>query len=112
MKKRHILSPFPSFFRGVVCMLTLFAVTLALVLTGLVRTGSTVRSEGTRSAEEAIRRAALCCYALEGAYPESYDYLKEHYPPGINEALYAVHYIAVAPSLMPEITVVRQGTLQ
>ncbi len=110
MKKRRLLPSLPYVIRGIICMLTVFAVTLALVLTGLVRTGASVRSEGMQSAEEAVRRAALCCYALEGAYPESYEYLKNHYPPRINEALYSVHYIAVAPSLMPEITVVRRGT--
>ncbi|PKM73178.1 MAG: hypothetical protein CVU91_06330 [Firmicutes bacterium HGW-Firmicutes-16] len=110
MKKRRLLPSLPSTMRGIVCMLTIFSVTLALVLTGLVRTGYSVRSEGWQSAAEAVRRAALCCYALEGAYPESYEYLKNHYPPGINESLYTVHYIAFSPSLMPEITVVRQGT--
>lgn len=110
MKTLRLLSPLPSAFRGIICMLTVFAVTLALVLTGLVRTGGSVRSNGTQAAEEAVRRAALSCYAFEGSYPESYEYLKEHYPPGISETLFDVHYIAIAPSLMPEITAVRRGT--
>ena len=112
MKKINLLSPLPTLFRGIICMLAVFAVTLALVLIGLSRTSNSVRSQGTQSAEEAIRRAALTCYALEGAYPESYEYLREYYPPGINETLYAVHYIAVTPSLMPEIAVLRRGSTQ
>ena len=92
-------------------MLAVFVVTLALVLTGLIRAGNNVRTEGLKTAEEAVRRSALCCYALEGFYPENYEYLKEHYPPGINERLYLVHYTAVAPSLVPEITVVRRREL-
>ncbi|MFB0921095.1 MAG: hypothetical protein QMB62_09465 [Oscillospiraceae bacterium] len=111
MKIRRLPSSLSSAFRGIICMLAIFAVTLALVLTGLARTRSSVLSYGTQAAAEAVRRAALCCYSLEGTYPESYAYLEEHYPPGINETLYAVHYIAVAPSLMPEIAVVRRGTL-
>ena len=110
MKKLH-LSPLPfSAFRRAICMLSVFAVTLALMLTGLSRAGSSVSSSGTQAAEDAVRRAALCCYALEGTYPESYDYLKEHYPIGISETLYVVHYTASAPSLMPEVTVVRRGS--
>ena len=110
MKNRRLFFPLPSIFRGIICMLTVFALTLALVLIGLSRTGSIVRSDGIKSAEEAVRREALSCYALEGAYPESYEYLKANYPPGINEELYAVHYIAVTPYLMPEIAVARRGT--
>ena len=34
--------------------------------------------EGRLLAEQAVRRAAVSCYAVEGAYPESYAYLKEH----------------------------------
>ncbi len=109
MKKLHLPPPLPFAFRRIICMLCVFVVTLALVLTGLSRAGSSVSSGGTQAAEEAVRRAALCCYAFEGAYPESYEYLKEHYPPGINESLYSVHYTAVAPSLMPELAVVRRG---
>lgn len=100
---------FPSAVRGSVCMLTVFAVMLALVLTGLSRTDESVRSGGSQSAEEAVRRSALCCYTLEGAYPDSYEYLRVNYPAGINEALYSIHYVAFAPSLMPDITAVRQG---
>ena len=110
MKALRLPPSLPLAFRRIICVLSVFAVTLALVLTGLSRTGSSVSSGGTQAAEEAVRRAALCCYALEGAYPESYEYLKANYPPGISETLYVVHYTAVAPSLMPELAVVRRGS--
>lgn len=111
MKNRRIMPRIPAILRGAVCMLSLFSITLALILTGLVRAGKTVRANGLSAAEEAVRRSALCCYALEGSYPESYEYLKEHYPPGINETLYAIHYTAAAPSLMPEIAIVRRRSV-
>ncbi len=108
MKKRLNISPMLSALRGIACMLSIFAVTLALVLTGLGRTDKSVREGGQRAAEDAVRRAALCCYALEGSYPESYDYLQEYYNPKISETLYAVHYTAVASNIMPEITVIKR----
>lgn len=108
MKKRLNKSLALSVLRGVACILSIFAITLTFVLTGLGRTQNSVREAGQRAASEAVHRAALCCYALEGSYPESYDYLKEHYDPEINEALYTVHYIAVASNIMPEITVTKR----
>lgn len=109
MRNQSNLPRIPSVLRGAVCMLSFFAIILALVLTGLARTSESVRTDGLNAAEAAVRRSALCCYALEGAYPESYEYLKENYPPGINEKLYTVRYTAVAPALPPVLAVLRTG---
>ena len=108
MKMRLNKSPTLSVLRGAACILSIFAITLTLVLTGLGRTESSVRDSGQREATEAVRRAALCCYALEGSYPQSYDYLKEYYNPKISETLYSAHYITVASNIMPEITVTKR----
>ncbi len=85
-----------------------FALVFSLVLFGLRDTGGAVDESGLREAEQAVRRAAVTCYALEGAYPESYDYLKNHYGVRINESRYAVHYSVFASNLMPDITVTKR----
>lgn len=108
MKKRLNKSPTLSVLRGAACILSIFAITLTFVLTGLGRTENSVREAGLHAANEAVHRAALCCYALEGSYPESYEHLQEQYDPKINETLYTVHYIAVASNIMPEITVTKR----
>lgn len=91
---------------GVWAALAAFVLALSVFLVGLGNTNRAVRGNGRRLAEEAIRRAAVTCYALEGAYPESYAYLKEHYGLAINEGLYHVEYSIFAANLMPDITVV------
>lgn len=64
------------------------------------------RSEKSlRQLEDALRRGCVACYAAEGAYPSSLDYLKEHYGIQIDEKRYTVHYTAFAENLMPDITV-------
>ena len=35
--------------------------------------------EGRAQLEKALRRAAVACYATEGVYPPTLDYLKQHY---------------------------------
>ena len=47
----------------------------------------------------------MACYAAEGAYPTSLDYLKERYGVQIDEERYTVYYSAFAENLMPDITV-------
>ncbi|MCR5690674.1 MAG: hypothetical protein K6G62_00445, partial [Eubacterium sp.] len=55
--------------------------------------------------ENNIRKAVMLCYATEGVYPESIDYLKDHYGIQINEEEYAVFYEVQGKNLMPNITV-------
>ena len=60
-------------------------------------------------AEESVRRAAVECYALEGFYPRSLDYLVEHYGVTAGDDRYMVSYQYVASNLMPDITVLALG---
>lgn len=62
-------------------------------------------AEGAEILERTIRRAAVTCYATEGIYPPSLDYLVEHYGLQIQEDRYQVFYDGFAENLMPEITV-------
>ena len=85
-----------------------FALLFVCVLFGLRNANGTVSETGLKNAEEAVRRAAVTCYALEGSYPESYDYLREHYSVRVNEKCYDVHYSVFASNLMPDITVTKR----
>ena len=58
---------------------------------------------------DAVKNAALTCYAVEGAYPDDLEYLREHYGLGYNEARYMVYYDAFASNVMPDIRVVERG---
>ena len=55
------------------------------------------------------RRAALTCYAVEGAYPQSLEALKHGYGLAYNEDAYIVVYDAFASNVMPDIQVLRKG---
>ena len=61
--------------------------------------------EGRRQLEDALRRAAVACYAAEGIYPPDAEYMAEHYGVQIVEERYTVFYEIFADNLMPEITV-------
>lgn len=58
------------------------------------------------TAESNIRKAVVSCYAIEGRYPESYEYIRKNYGVHIDENKYYVHYEVFASNIMPEITVV------
>lgn len=84
------------------------AVLLAF-LAALSNLESGQEEEGRRSLEESIRRAAVACYAAEGIYPPSVEYLQAHYGIQVDESRYAVFYEVFGSNLMPEITVVEKG---
>ena len=64
--------------------------------------------EGREQLETALRRAAVACYAAEGIYPPTLDYLTEHYGVQIGDQ-YIVFYEIFASNLMPDITVLEKG---
>ena len=85
----------------------IFAFILFYVITGLGQASAVSDSEGLRIAENSIKRSVINCYASEGKYPSSFEYLKEHYGISIDENRYIVHYEIFAENFMPDITVLR-----
>lgn len=66
--------------------------------------------EGRAQLEVALRRATVACYATEGIYPPTLDYLMQHYGIQIDKSRYSVFYEIFADNLMPEITVLVKET--
>ena len=64
--------------------------------------------EGREQLEAALRRSAVACYAAEGVYPPTLDYLTGHYGVQIEDR-YIVFYEIFASNLMPDITVLEKG---
>lgn len=93
---------------AVICIFAAAAIIAALLwffsaLSG-VRQGQS--EEGRQQLEDALRRAAVACYAAEGVYPPNAEYIAEHYGVQTDEERYTVFYEIFADNLMPEITVI------
>ena len=82
---------------------------LVILLAGVGASASTLdgssREHARQIAEDAVRRAAVTCYAVEGCYPESYAYLCEHYNVRVDSERFIVYYSVFASNIMPEIEV-------
>ena len=70
---------------------------------------STKAQHDKENLEQTLNRAAVACYAIEGAYPPSIEYLEEHYRVRIDKERYTVKYELYASNLMPSITVLENG---
>lgn len=62
--------------------------------------------EQAEAIKDTVSRRALQCYVIEGAYPESLDYLVENYGLAVNREDYKIVYIPYAENLPPEVKVI------
>lgn len=83
-----------------VVMLTLFG--------SLDHTLKQANQESLHHIEEAIRKAAIQCYALEGSYPPNVEYLEMHYGLILNSEAYFYHYEIIGSNIKPQIGVYRR----
>lgn len=61
--------------------------------------------ESAAAIRDAIRRGALQCYAVEGIYPPTLEYLEENYGLQVNTRDFYIRYDIFASNIAPEITV-------
>lgn len=85
------------------------ALILWVLFTGVSNLESGHTDEGRQQLEDTIRRATVTCYATEGVYPPTIEYLEEHYGVQIDTDHYTVFYDTFAENLMPDITVLATG---
>ena len=88
------------------------AVFVALILGFVLLLNSLTATSGDQEAQlvhDAVKNAVLTCYAVEGTYPETLDYLRENYKLAYNMDRFVVEYDAFASNLMPTISVRERG---
>lgn len=80
-------------------------VLILIVIGGMENFGEASSEDSLQLVEEAVRRGAVLCYAIEGSYPPDLDYLARHYGLVLNEEAYFYHYEILGANLMPQIGV-------
>ena len=91
--------------------LAVIAAVLILVVILAGRIGNMHSEEEAGMVHDAIRQATLTCYAVEGAYPDSMEYLREHYRLAYDEDRFLVTYNSFASNRFPDIYVVERGAM-
>lgn len=76
-----------------------------LLLYGVSSIQRTADASQMDSLRRAILRSAVHCYAMEGRYPESLDYIQTHYGIRWDPIKYVVDYEITGANLMPDVIV-------
>lgn len=85
-----------------------FSILFILFLGGVRSVGNTSMDKQQESLETALTRSVSQCYAVEGTYPPSLEYLVTHYGLTYDSDVFLVDYEYYGSNLLPDITVLRK----
>lgn len=86
----------------------IFGLILVLFLFAVEFTGRSQIEKQQESLEIAIARDIVQCYAIEGQYPPSLEYMEEHYGLTYDKNTFFVDYQPIAGNLYPDYTIIRR----
>ena len=92
-------------------IIKILAIVAVLVLAVLLvnRIDTAHETAETDIVRDAVKNAAITCYAVEGAYPDNISYLRENYRLAYDEDRYLVTYEAFASNMIPDIFVTERS---
>ena len=99
--------PFNRIFSFLYPLIT-FILLLALFLGGIRSLNKTSYEKHQESLENALNRSISQCYAVEGVYPPSLEYIISHYGLVYNEDMFIIDYNYYGGNLLPEVNVIRK----
>jgi hypothetical protein len=86
-----------------------FVIILVLFIYGVGNVSQTAQEKQKESLETALSRSIVQCYAVEGKYPSSVEYLEEHYGLTYDKNVFLVDYDSYGDNLFPDVTVIRKS---
>lgn len=96
-----------SFFPGNYAVsAAVFCMVMAVFILGISRVSEQTDARAAQTLEQALNRGIVHCYTIEGAYPESLQYLKDHYGLTYDEERFFVDYQVLGSNIIPEITII------
>lgn len=84
-----------------------YVVLIVLFIYGVNSVGSGTIDRQEESLYNAIEKDIVHCYAVEGFYPPSLDFMKEHYGLTYDEKTFYVDYAPIGGNIHPDVTILR-----
>lgn len=88
--------------------LFLFILIFGCVLFSFQNANENIGLHQKQSLEKALYRGIMECYAMEGRYPQSVDYLVDEYHIIYDENTFEIDYEIVASNIMPSVLVLEK----
>ena len=103
----HLYRPHRRFgYAGILLACLLFIGITAFVIAALCNTNSRADAEQMTQLANAIDRAVVTCYAIEGSYPPSLAYLEKRYGVQVDREHYTIEYSVFGSNVRPAIQII------
>lgn len=87
-----------------------FALIVFLFTAGTTLVSDKTDTQEIQTLEQAVNRGIVHCYSMEGSYPASLQYLKDHYGLTYDDERFFVDYQTLGSNIMPDVTIIdRRG---
>lgn len=91
---------------GILISVILFLGIVVYFFTALNNMSEGINTQQEEALHTAIDNAVVSCYAVEGCYPESVEYLEEHYGLTYDHDKFYVEYSSFGTNVRPAVNVV------
>ncbi len=98
-----------SLLRSIALPLVVFGLLMVFLFTAFANAQQSSDARQYDQLQAAIDRAVVLCYAVEGRYPPSFDYLQEEYDVLVDESKYIVDYEIFASNIRPIVNILVIG---
>lgn len=102
-----------SFFRIIpwraAASVLLFAALIVWFAAAVSSAGNASDERQLEEIKQSVENGITMCYSIEGAYPESIEYLTESYGVVYDTDRYIVHYDCFAANVRPTVTVIERN---
>lgn len=88
--------------------IVIFTIILLLFISGIGSITSSSLTNGKQILSEAIERDIVHCYAVEGMYPPSLNYMEKHYGLTYDKNKYIVDYEYIGANIMPTVYIIEK----
>ena len=96
-------------FKSIYVAILVFAVFMFIFMMGVAIMGTGNGDRQEQALNSAMERDIMHCYALEGFYPPSLEYMEEHYGLTYDKSAYIVDYQPVGNNIYPNYTIIKKG---
>ncbi|HAL02074.1 MAG TPA: hypothetical protein DCP07_01825 [Lachnospiraceae bacterium] len=84
----------------------IFVVVIVVFLCGVSMLSNSSALDDRTVLEEALKKDIAHCYAVEGTYPESVEYMEEHYGLSYDKEHYIIDYEMIGANIYPSYMIV------
>ena len=96
-------------FKSIYVAILVFFVLMLVFMMGVSIMKSSNGDRQEQALNSAMERDIMHCYALEGFYPPSIEYMEAHYGLTYDKSAYIVDYQPVGNNIYPNYTIIKKG---